>query len=151
MDPASLIELALVAGAAAGAKDTASAAVKDAYAGLKAIVKSRFAGRPRAELVLAEHEAAPQTAKESLIAELTNVGVDAELLTAAKSLMQLIDPAGSQAGKYDVDMKDAQGVQIGDHNTQHNTFSAAPKFNVIQMNDQSRIDGSIFQIHIGPS
>jgi hypothetical protein len=151
MDPVSLIEVALASGAVAGVRDTASSAVKDAYEGLKAMVKARFAGHPRAELVLAEHEAAPETWKEPLTSELTRVGVDSELVTAAKALMQLIDHAGSRAGKYDVDIQGGQGVQIGDHNTQHNTFSAAPKMNVIQMNDQSRIDGSNFQIHIGPS
>ena len=45
MDPVTLILTALAAGAALGVKDTASAAVKDAYEGLKALVKKRFAGR----------------------------------------------------------------------------------------------------------
>jgi hypothetical protein len=39
MDPVTLIEVALTAGAAAGVKDTASSAVRDAYEGLKAKVK----------------------------------------------------------------------------------------------------------------
>jgi hypothetical protein len=150
MDTVSLIEVALASGAVAGVKDTASSAVKDAYEGLKAMVKARFAGHPRAELVLGEHEADPETWKAPLTSELTRVGVvDSELVTAAKALMQLIDNAGSQAGKYDVDIQDGQGVLIGEHSTQHNTFSAAPEIKVIEMNDQSRIDGSSFQIHIG--
>ena len=126
MDPATLIEVALTAGAAAGVKDTASSAVKDAYEGLKAKVKGRFAGRPDAELVLADHEAAPETWKESLTSELTAVGVSADLVTAAQALMQLIDAAGSQAGKYDVDTRGSHGVQIGDGNVQNNTFMPAP-------------------------
>ena len=47
MDPVTLIVTALAAGAVFGLKDTASAAVKDAYAGLKALVKRRFVGRPK--------------------------------------------------------------------------------------------------------
>ena len=46
VDPASLIVAALAAGAVAGAQNTATEAVKDAYAGLKALVQRRIAGRP---------------------------------------------------------------------------------------------------------
>ena len=60
MDPITLIVTALAAGAALGVKDTTSSAVKDAYAGLKALVRKRLAGRPGADLVLARHEKAPE-------------------------------------------------------------------------------------------
>ena len=53
MDPVTLIVTALGAGAGSALQDGASEAVKDAYARLKALVKKRFAGRPKAELVLA--------------------------------------------------------------------------------------------------
>lgn len=66
MDPVTLIEVALAAGAAAGVEDIASLAVKEAYEGLKAHVKSRLAGRPHAEQALAEHQITPRTWKESL-------------------------------------------------------------------------------------
>ena len=36
--------------------------------------------------------------------------------------MALVDAAGSQSGKYTVDVRGSQGVQVGDHNTQTNTF-----------------------------
>ncbi len=45
MDPITLILTALAAGAALGVKDTASAAVLDAYNGLEALVRRRLAGR----------------------------------------------------------------------------------------------------------
>jgi hypothetical protein len=48
MDPITLIVTALAAGAALGVTDTASAMVKDAYAGLKALVRKRLGGRPGA-------------------------------------------------------------------------------------------------------
>jgi hypothetical protein len=136
VDPSSVIEVALVAGAAAGAKDTTSAAVKDAYQVLRTIVKNRLSG-PRAELVLAEHEAAPRTWRDPLVAELTAVGVDAELLSAAQALLELVGRTGPQAGKYSTDLRGAQGVQVGEHNHQ---------FNVVQNN--GTIEGSPFQINI---
>jgi hypothetical protein len=124
MDPITLIVTALAAGAASALQDGTSAAIKDSYARLKALVKQRFANRPRGELVLAEHEAAPQTREAPLAAELSAAGADsdADLVTAAQALMSLVDEAGSRSGKYVVAVRDSQGVQVGDHNTQTNTF-----------------------------
>lgn len=124
MDPVSLIVTALAAGAASALQDGASAAVKDAYARLKAVVTRRFADRPKGELVLTEHEAAPQTWEKPLAAELSAAGAegDADLIAAAQELMALLDTVGSRSGKYLVNVSGSQGVQIGDHNIQHNTF-----------------------------
>lgn len=126
VDPVSLVELALASGAAAGVKDTASLAVKDAYQGLKAKVGHLFAGRQDAEQVLAQHEAAPEAWKAQLISELGHAGVDSELVMAALALMRLLDARGFQSGKYNVDLHDGQGVQVGDGNVQNNTFMPAP-------------------------
>ena len=62
----------------------------------------------------------------ALAAELTAVGAggDPDLVAAAQALMSLVDAAGSRAGKYAVDVQGSQGVQVGDHNTQRNTFNA---------------------------
>lgn len=124
MDPVTLILTALAAGAALGVKDAASSAVKDAYGSLKALVKKRVTGRRDGELVLARYEEAPQAWERPLAAELTVVGAgaDPELVAAAQVLMSLVDEAGSRSGKYAVTVRDSQGVQIGDHNTQTNTF-----------------------------
>jgi hypothetical protein len=124
MDPVTLIVTALASGAASALQDGASSAVKDAYARVTALVKRRFASRPKGELVLAEHQASPQTWKEPMAAELSAAGAagDADLVAAARALMNLIDEAGSQAGKYAVTIRDSQGVLVGDHNTQTNTF-----------------------------
>jgi RIP homotypic interaction motif len=124
MDPITLIVTALAAGAASALQDGASAVVKDAYARLKALVTKRLADRPKGELVLAEHETAPQTWQAPLAAELSAVGAnnDADLAAAAQALMSLVDEAGARSGKYVVAIRDSQGVQIGDHNTQTNTF-----------------------------
>ena len=61
MDPVSLVVAALVAGASTGVGETAAQAVKDAYAGLKGLIKRRFAGNAKAEETLADHETDPET------------------------------------------------------------------------------------------
>jgi hypothetical protein len=126
MDPITLIVTALAAGAALGAQDTVSAMVKDAYAGLKALVKKQLGGGPRAELVLAKHEQAPETWQAPLMAELAETGADGDrdLIAAAQALLELVGGAESRTGKYTVDVRRAQGVQIGDHNRQDNVFKA---------------------------
>ena len=92
--------------------------------GLKAKVKGRFAGQSDAEMVLANHEAAPDEWQQPLSDQLAAVGVDAEMVEAVQLLMALIDATRTHAGKYAVDVRDSQGVQIGDHNTQHHAFTA---------------------------
>jgi len=127
MDAVTLILTALAAGAALGAKDTASSAVQDAYRSLKALVKKRLLGRRDGELVLSRFEQAPDTWESPLAAELTAVGAgnDADLVEAAQALMSLADAAGSRAGIYSVQVFGGQGVQVGDRNTQHNTFGTS--------------------------
>jgi hypothetical protein len=125
MDPITLIVTALAAGAALGVQDTASAMVKDAYASLKALVKKRLGGGPDAELVLAKHEQAPETWQAPLMAELAQTGADRDydLIAAANALLDLLGEAGGRTGKYTIDVREAQGVQIGDHNRQDNVFN----------------------------
>lgn len=62
------------------------------------------------------------------MAELDQAGAgdDPGLVAAAEALMRLVDEAGTQAGKYVVDMRGAQGVQMGDRNTQHNAWGTPP-------------------------
>ena len=90
-------------------------------------MKKRFAGRSDAELVLAEHEKAPDTWQAPLMAELAEATADRDpdLVAAAQALMSLVDEAGARAGKYTVDVRGAQGVQIGDQDRQDNVFNAA--------------------------
>jgi hypothetical protein len=40
--------------------------------------------------------------------------------------MNLVDEAGSRAGKYAVRVQGSQGVQVGNYNTQRNIFGAPP-------------------------
>ncbi|MGH3934182.1 MAG: hypothetical protein ACRDS1_04255 [Pseudonocardiaceae bacterium] len=128
MDPISLIVAALAAGAAAGVTDTASTAVKDAYTGLRELVRRRLAGRAAAEVALAEHESAPEIWRAPLVAELDSAGAatDEAMVAAAQRVMAIVDEAGTRSGKYVVDLRGAQGVQVGDGNFQANSFSAPP-------------------------
>jgi hypothetical protein len=129
MEPITLILGALAAGALAGVKDSATGAVKDAYAGLKRLVATHFAGKPAAELALAEHAADPDTWQAPLAKALAETGTDADpaVIEAARRLMELVDQAGARAGKYQVDLRGAQGVQVGDYSQQHNVFNAPPQ------------------------
>ena len=81
MDPVTLIITALTAGAAAGGQSVVTDAIKDAYAGLKVLIKRKFAGKPSAEVALTEHENDPQTwqapLKKALLQE--HLDQDAEI------------------------------------------------------------------------
>src|SRR5829696_5492003 len=96
MDPVTLIVAALVAGAAAGMGDTTSQAIKDAYAGLKTLIKRRFAGNTKAEEILADHEADPETYEKPLAKQLEAVGAqsDSAIVRAAEELLIKADEAG---------------------------------------------------------
>lgn len=125
MEPVSLILGALAAGALKGAGETAAAAVKDAYQGLKAAIAARFAGNEPAVQALEAHAAAPEAGEQRLAEQLeaTGAAADPRIVELAQELMRLLDPDGASAGKYTVDVREAKGVQVGDHNTQTNTFN----------------------------
>jgi RIP homotypic interaction motif (RHIM)-containing protein len=122
MDPITVIVTALSAGVASALQDDAKAA----YSKLRDMLKKRLAGRKVGELALAEHESAPRMWEPQLRAELAAAGAenDPGLVDAAAALLKLIDEAGARAGKYDITVKDSQGVQVGDHNIQINRFGA---------------------------
>jgi hypothetical protein len=124
MDPLSLIVAALAAGAAAALKDAAAQTVKDAYAGLKSLIKRKIAGRPLAQDVIDGHEQAPEVWEKPLQDELKQAGVaeDEEVVRAAQRLLALIDPVGAQAGKYNVTITGGKGIVVGDHAHVEMTF-----------------------------
>ncbi len=126
MDPITLIVTALATGAASALTDTTAAALHDAYLSLKTLVRRRLGSRADGELVLARHAEAPKTWEGPLAAELSAAGADADadLVQAAQALLRLADEAGYRSGKYNVDARGSQGVQVGDHNTQRNVFGS---------------------------
>jgi hypothetical protein len=118
MDPISLIVAAVAAGAIVGIKDSASQVVKDAYAGLRGLLRRRFAGNREAEAVLDRSENQPgvEQVQAQLAQYLRAAGAadDAELITAAQAVLRYADPPGSRAGKYDVRITGGKGIVVGD-------------------------------------
>jgi hypothetical protein len=128
MEPVTLILAALAAGASSGAlgalTDEVKDAVKAAYANLLGLAKGRVAGRSDAELALERYPSAPEKWEAVLSGELSEAGAgdDAELLAAAKALLELVDHAGAKSGRYNVTVSHSKGVYIGDHGSQVNKF-----------------------------
>jgi|SRR5947209_2322751 len=130
MDPITLILTALTAGAASSAKDTASQAVKDAYNGLKALIKKKFVGKPAAEVALVEHEKKPDVWKAPLEENLKETGIDQdqEIIATAQQLMKLVQPQQAALGKYNVQITgNVQGFAQGDYQQVTTNFGNEPK------------------------
>jgi hypothetical protein len=123
MDEISVVVGALMAGAAKGLTDSAQAALTGAYAALRDRLVRLLSRRGRGEVV-DRFEADPEGGEVELREELAASGaaVDPEVIEAARRVWALVDPAGAGAGKYQVDLRHAKGVQVGDHNTQINRF-----------------------------
>lgn len=124
MDPVSLIIAALAAGASGALKDTAGEAIKDAYSGLKSLLKRKLAGRQLAQDVIDKHETAPADWEKPLRNELGEAGLgeDEEVIGAAQKLLAQVDPEGAARGKYIVTISGGKGVVVGDHATVTMTF-----------------------------
>lgn len=130
MDPITLILTALATGASAGAIDELKNEVKDkvkaAYEKLRDLLGKRFreAGTPNAEGTLSDYEEDPETYGKGLSKKLTAAGADqdADILSAAQTLLDLVGQNGPKASKYNVAITRSKGIQIGDHNTQTNKF-----------------------------
>ena len=124
IDPISLIIAALVTGATSAAKDTAEQAVKDAYKGLKDLIKNKFVNDPFGQgIVDGKLEEIKQV--EGLLKEkLTQAGVDkdAEIIKADEEIMKKEDPQGFQEGKYNTTVT-VQGDVIGVAGTNQGTVN----------------------------
>jgi hypothetical protein len=125
VEPIALILAALVAGAAKGVGETASAAVTDAYAALRNALRRRLAGKPAALDAVDNYVEDPEEWRSNLEIHLRKAAVDTDpdVVAAATTVMQQVDPVGSGSGKYVVDLRGASGVQVGDRNVQKNYWS----------------------------
>ncbi len=118
MDAAALILTALSAGAAESVKGTTSMVIKDAYAGLKALIQRKFKGKTTAETILTEYEKKPDVWKAPLEEELkeTETDQDQDVIEAAQKLMTFIQPQQAAMGKYNVQIiGNVQGYAQGDN------------------------------------
>ncbi|MFF6777963.1 hypothetical protein ACFY8W_31045 [Streptomyces sp. NPDC012637] len=125
-----LILAALATGAAAGVTESAGSAVRDAYAGLREALRLRRVaedGREDSETreLLEAEEVEPGLWEARLRERLVEVGADRDevVLAAARLLLERADGADARPARYEVHADQAKGVQVGDHNTQTNTFS----------------------------
>jgi hypothetical protein len=101
--------------------------VKDAYSEVKTLALRtlrRGGSVPPAVVEAVETDAITPAEDENaqqreLAVALTAVdaGADDELVAAALKVLELTDPAGTEAGKYRVLLHGNKGVQVGDHNT----------------------------------
>ncbi len=108
MDPISMLVAALAAGAVAGLKDTATAAVKDAYSGLKKLVTSHYPGVNASGL---EKHPDDKSRRNIAAQDLVDAGADKDegVLQKAKELLELVrtqDPEALRA--IGVNLTDAQ-------------------------------------------
>lgn len=107
---------ALAAGAKAALQDTASAVVKDAYAGLKGIIVRKFGDKPSLDSLEAKPASA---AKQAAAAEdLTEAGAadDADVMAHAKALVEAVErhaPESARAIGVDLAGIKAQFLTVG--------------------------------------
>jgi hypothetical protein len=123
MEPITLIMTALVAGTEIAAADI----VPDAYKALKTLIQRKFAGEPKAEMILSEYEQDPETYEAPLKKKLTEAGADKdeEIIKQAEELLKQLEPQESASGKYNIVFQGGvKGGQFGDRNTQTNTFGS---------------------------
>lgn len=108
MDPLSIIVMALAAGAAAGLKPTAEQAIKDAYAGIKALIQRKYA---KINLTQLENKPASEIQRASVREVLENEGADKdqELFDQVKLLVELIEKhAPETSAAIGVDLKEVK-------------------------------------------
>jgi hypothetical protein len=120
-----LIVDALAGGAAAGLTDSAGSAVRDAYQGLRDMVRrwiaAHHASGSEAVALLEQGEGTESEQKSRLGEALSSLGAapDPEIVAAAQALLAMIsEPRG---GTSTVVIGD--GVMVGNHNNQINKFS----------------------------
>ncbi|MHA6619807.1 hypothetical protein [Pseudonocardia sp. DLS-67] len=110
MDPVTLVVTAVALGASAGLTDTATTAVKDAYAGLKGLL-----GRRSIDVSGVERRPGSTARQTALHEDLAGAAepVDDELLAAARAMTDAVathDTAAAQA--IGVDLRDVQSAFI---------------------------------------
>ncbi len=112
MDPISIVVTALALGASAGLKETAAQAVRDGYAGLKALIQRKYAG-----INLGMLEANPESkARRAVVEEdlqKADAGQDKELLRSAQSLLDTVRSHTPEASRViGVSLEDIKAASL---------------------------------------
>ncbi len=112
MDPITAIVTALALGAASALQETAAAAIKDGYAGLKALIQRRYARVGLTQLEEAPESKARRAVVEEDLAE-ASAQQDEELLKRAKHLLDAVQAHSPEAaGAIGVDLEDIKGASL---------------------------------------
>lgn len=119
MDPLTIIITALTAGAAAAAKDVVAQAVKDGYAGLKALVVRRFGWKGDVETALEGVEKKPDSqARQAVLKEeleMAGAAQDTEVVRQAQALLDLLQQHGLVSGpSYQATLKGSGAIAQGE-------------------------------------
>jgi hypothetical protein len=112
MDPLTSIVTALVAGAVAGLKPTAEQVIKDAYAGLKALITRKYT---TVSLDLLEQNPSSENRKAVVKEDLEKAAAaeDPEVLGKAKDLLEAIKSyAPATADAIGVDLQDIEAASL---------------------------------------
>jgi hypothetical protein len=115
VDPVSVIVSAVALGAVAGLRDSASTAVKDAYAALKRLISDRYRD---VDVMPVERRPESLAKRQSLEEDLVASGVDAdaEVLQAARGLIEQVKRHEASAAAVvgiDLERVEAAALRIG--------------------------------------
>lgn len=112
MDPVTAMVTALALGASAALKETATSAVKDAYAGLKRLVIERYA---RSSVEALEEKPESKARREAVREDLEAKGAaaDAEVVASMKELLRALTRHDPEAGSViGVDVRDVEAESL---------------------------------------
>jgi len=113
---------ALLAAAPLVANNMASEAIKDAYTGLKNLIKGRVGRKAEADLILDRLDEKPAVWEQPVRALLAEYQIekDPEVVQAARKLMDLIGPSQMSVGD--------RNIQVGTMNVEGNTYIVGGDF-----------------------
>ena len=97
---------------ASALKEVAAQGVKDAYAGLKALIQRKYAKVPLAQL---EEKPESKSRRDVVAEELTEAGAapDEELLQHAKAVLDAVQQQASEtAAAIDIDLEEVKGAAL---------------------------------------
>jgi hypothetical protein len=114
VDPVTIIVSAIALGAAAGFKDSAAQAVKDAYAGLKRLITDRYRG---VDVTPVESKPDSEPKRGSLAEDLDAAGAgrDEDLLEAARQVIAEVKAHEADVGPalgIDLERVEAASLQV---------------------------------------